>query len=93
MTVLGGIGTLWGGPVGAALVVMLEDRLASSGFEGIGIITGGIFIVFVLLFRRGIWGTARDLLLWARIKFAPGGKTAAPDEDATPVAARADPGQ
>ena len=26
MTVLGGIGTLWGGPVGAALVVLLEDR-------------------------------------------------------------------
>ena len=83
MTVLGGIGTLWGGPVGAALVVMLEDRLASSGFEGVGIITGGIFIICVLLFRRGIWGTARDLLLWARIKFAPGRKTAAPDEDAT----------
>ena len=93
MTVLGGIGTLWGGPVGAALVVMLEDRLASSGFEGVGIITGGIFIICVLLFRRGIWGTARDLLLWARIKFAPGRKTAPPDEDATPVAARADPGQ
>jgi branched-chain amino acid transport system permease protein len=62
MTVLGGIGTLWGGPVGAALVVLLEDRLASSGFEGIGIITGSIFIICVLLFRRGIWGTARDLL-------------------------------
>jgi branched-chain amino acid transport system permease protein len=62
MTVLGGIGTLWGGPVGAALVVLLEDRLASYGFEGIGIITGSIFIICVLLFRRGIWGTARDLL-------------------------------
>ena len=34
ITVLGGIGTLWGGPVGAALVVLLEDRLASSGFNG-----------------------------------------------------------
>ena len=81
MTVLGGIGTLWGGPVGAALVVMLEDRLASSGFEGVGIITGTIFVICVLLFRRGIWGTARDLLLWARVKFAPGGKTAATDDD------------
>jgi branched-chain amino acid transport system permease protein len=81
MTVLGGIGTLWGGPVGAALVVMLEDRLASSGFEGVGIITGTIFVICVLLFRRGIWGTARDLLLWARVKFAPGGKVASRDED------------
>lgn len=62
ITVLGGIGTLWGGPVGATVVVMLEDKLASSGFEGTGIILGSIFVVIVLLFRHGIWGTARDLL-------------------------------
>ena len=68
MTVLGGIGTLWGGPVGAALVVLLEDRMASSGFEGIGIVTGSIFIICVLLFRRGIWGTARDLLVRMRTR-------------------------
>jgi branched-chain amino acid transport system permease protein len=62
ITVLGGIGTFWGGPLGAAVVVLLEDRLASSGFNGVGIITGTIFIVIVLLFRHGIWGTARDLI-------------------------------
>ena len=62
ITVLGGIGTLWGGPVGAAIVITLEDRLASSGFEGTGIILGSIFVIIVLLFRHGIWGTARDLL-------------------------------
>ena len=60
ITVLGGIGTLWGGPVGAAVVVLLEDRLASSGFNGIGIITGTIFVVIVLAFRHGILGTARN---------------------------------
>jgi len=62
ITVLGGIGTLWGGPVGAALVVLLEDRLASSGFEGVGIITGAIFVAVVLAFRHGIWGTARNVV-------------------------------
>ena len=62
MTVLGGMGTIWGGPVGAAVIVLLEDRLATSGFDGIGIITGSIFILCVLLFRRGIWGTARSLI-------------------------------
>lgn len=62
ITVLGGIGTLWGGPLGAAVVVLLEDQLASSGFEGIGIITGTIFVFIVLLFRKGIWGTVADLL-------------------------------
>jgi len=61
ITVLGGIGTLWGGPLGAATVITLEDRLASSGFEGTGIILGSIFVLIVLLFRHGIWGTARDL--------------------------------
>ncbi len=62
ITVLGGIGTLWGGPLGAATVITLEDQLASSGFEGTGIILGSIFVVIVLLFRHGIWGTARDLI-------------------------------
>jgi len=62
MVVLGGIGTLWGGALGAALVVELNDYLATAGFEEIGIVTGSIFVVIVLVFRRGIWGTARDLL-------------------------------
>jgi branched-chain amino acid transport system permease protein len=62
MTVIGGMGTLWGGPVGAAIIVLLEDSLASSGFEGIGIITGSIFIIVVLLFRKGVWGTATVLV-------------------------------
>lgn len=60
MTVLGGIGTLWGGIVGAFLTVMLADYLASSGFSGIDLITGSVFILVVLLFRRGIWGTVRQ---------------------------------
>ncbi|WP_141583297.1 branched-chain amino acid ABC transporter permease [Actinomadura sp. WMMA1423] len=62
MVVLGGIGTLWGGAIGAALIVELNDYLATAGFEETGIITGAIFIVVVLLFRRGVWGTARDVL-------------------------------
>lgn len=66
MTVLGGIGTLWGGVIGAGLIVMLADYLASSGFDGIGIVTGAVFVTVVLLFRRGIWGTARHLWLTRR---------------------------
>jgi branched-chain amino acid transport system permease protein len=62
ITVLGGIGTLWGGPIGAAVVVQLEDVLASSGFEGTGIILGTIFVLIVLLFRHGVWGTGRQLV-------------------------------
>jgi branched-chain amino acid transport system permease protein len=62
MTVLGGMGTLWGGVIGAAIIVLLEDYLASAGFEGIGIITGTIFVLIVLLFRKGVWGTVAGLV-------------------------------
>jgi branched-chain amino acid transport system permease protein len=62
MTVLGGIGTLWGSVIGAALIVQLEDYLATAGFDATGIITGAIFIVVVMVFRRGIWGTVAHAL-------------------------------
>ncbi|MEV3925711.1 branched-chain amino acid ABC transporter permease [Actinomadura coerulea] len=78
MVVLGGIGTLWGGAIGAALIVELNDYLATAGFEETGIITGAIFIVVVLLFRRGVWGTARDLIAARTSRARP----AAEDEDA-----------
>lgn len=65
MTVIGGIGTLWGSVLGAAVIEQLEDFLASSGFDGIGIVTGTVFVLAVLLFRRGIWGTvAYWLVRW-----------------------------
>lgn len=57
VVVLGGIGTLWGGVLGAGFLVRLEDFLSFSGFDQIGLVTGGIFVVAVLLFRRGVWGT------------------------------------
>lgn len=62
MTILGGIGTLWGSLIGAAAIVRLEDWLATAGFELTGLVTGGVFIVVVLTFRRGIWGTVAHLL-------------------------------
>jgi branched-chain amino acid transport system permease protein len=73
MTVLGGIGTLWGGLLGAFLVVLLADYLSSSGFDGIDLVTGMVFIVVVLLFRRGIWGTVRHhWLAWQQRRTSSG---------------------
>ncbi|MCJ8521591.1 branched-chain amino acid transport system permease protein [Pseudorhizobium tarimense] len=55
MTLLGGIGTLIGPIFGAGLVVTLQNYLATSDFP-VTIITGVVFMVCVLLFRRGIIG-------------------------------------
>ena len=71
MTLVGGMGTLFGPLVGAALVVTLEDRLGDIGaalaslthldwFNTLGdsttIVIGIVFIACVLAFRRGIVG-------------------------------------
>jgi branched-chain amino acid transport system permease protein len=61
VVVLGGIGTLWGPVIGAAALVRLEDWLSYAGFEQIGLVTGGVFVIAVLLFRRGVWGTCAEL--------------------------------
>ncbi len=55
MTLLGGIGTLIGPIFGAGLVVTLQNYLATSEFP-VTIITGIVFMVCVLIFRRGIVG-------------------------------------
>ena len=55
MTLLGGIGTLIGPIFGAGLVVTLQNYLATSDFP-VTIITGIVFMVCVLVFRRGIIG-------------------------------------
>jgi branched-chain amino acid transport system permease protein len=98
MVVLGGIGTLWGPMLGALLVVQLEDYLATSGFDGIGIVTGSVFILVVLLFRRGLWGTTSQLFggLRARRRSPPSGAAppvaaTSPPPDSSPPADPAQP--
>jgi len=55
MTILGGIGTLWGPILGAAIIINLQNYLANLGGWST-IATGAIFVVCVLAFRRGIVG-------------------------------------
>jgi branched-chain amino acid transport system permease protein len=61
MTLLGGMGTVMGPSVGALLVVALENYLAEVG-SWVTVITGGVFVVCVLAFRRGIVGEVRALV-------------------------------
>ncbi|SOD99919.1 branched-chain amino acid ABC transporter permease [Caenispirillum bisanense] len=55
MTILGGMGTMLGPIVGAAVVVSMQNYLAQVG-SMTTIVQGAIFVVCVLLFRRGIVG-------------------------------------
>ena len=55
MTLLGGMGTIFGPVVGAFAIVGLESYLAGFG-QWVTVITGSIFVVCVLAFRRGIVG-------------------------------------
>jgi len=55
MTILGGIGTLWGPIAGAAVIINLQNYLANLGGWST-IATGAIFVVCVLAFRKGIVG-------------------------------------
>jgi branched-chain amino acid transport system permease protein len=55
MVLLGGIGTIFGPIVGALIVVAMQYYLAPFG-AWVVVIQGAIFVVCVLLFRRGIIG-------------------------------------
>lgn len=71
MTLVGGMGTLAGPMLGAVLIIALENKLGDLGAfmaartgiewfntlgEAVSMVTGLIFVLCVLLFRRGIIG-------------------------------------
>ena len=61
MTLLGGLGTVFGPVVGAFIMIGLENYLATLG-TWVTIVQGVIFVVCVLIFRRGVVGELGRLL-------------------------------
>jgi branched-chain amino acid transport system permease protein len=61
MTLVGGLGTVFGPVLGAFVIVSMENYLAEFG-QWITVIQGGIFVACVLLFRRGIIGEIANAL-------------------------------
>ncbi|MFL5300255.1 MAG: branched-chain amino acid ABC transporter permease [Anaeromyxobacteraceae bacterium] len=57
MTLLGGMGTVMGPSVGALIVLVLQNYLSGFG-SWVTVITGVVFVVGVLAFRRGFVGEA-----------------------------------
>jgi len=64
MTLVGGLGTMFGPVVGAFLIIAMENYLAPFG-QWVLVIQGAIFVICVLAFRRGIVG---ELAGWLRVK-------------------------
>jgi branched-chain amino acid transport system permease protein len=55
MTLLGGLGTIFGPVVGAAVIITMQNHLAQLG-AWVTVVQGVIFVICVLAFRRGIVG-------------------------------------
>jgi branched-chain amino acid transport system permease protein len=64
ITLVGGLGTIFGPVVGAFFIIALENYLAPFG-QWVLVIQGAIFVFCVLVFRRGIVG---ELAYWLRVQ-------------------------
>lgn len=76
MTILGGVGTFSGPIVGAVVAALMENYLAALG-AWVTVIQGAIFMVCVLVFRRGIVGELARLVPWRK----PAGAEQLPDDE------------
>jgi branched-chain amino acid transport system permease protein len=61
MTLLGGLGTVFGPVVGAFVIIGLQNQLADKVGSWVQVIMGVIFVVCVLAFRHGIVGEIQAL--------------------------------
>ena len=61
MTLVGGLGTVFGPVVGAFVIIAMQQYLASFG-QWVTVIQGAIFVACVLLFRRGLVGELAHFL-------------------------------
>jgi branched-chain amino acid transport system permease protein len=61
MTLVGGLGTIFGPVVGAAIIAAMQTQLVGFG-QWVTIIQGVIFVACVLMFRRGVAGELAALL-------------------------------
>ena len=62
MTLVGGLGTIFGPVVGAAIIITMQNYLAQLG-AWVTVVQGVIFVICVMAFRRGIVG---ELAHWLK---------------------------
>ena len=61
MTLLGGLGTVFGPVAGAAIIITMQNYLAQLG-GWVTVVQGAIFVACVLTFRRGVIGELARIL-------------------------------
>jgi branched-chain amino acid transport system permease protein len=61
MTLVGGLGTIFGPVVGAAIIITMQNYLAQLG-AWVTVVQGVIFVICVLAFRRGVMGEIANLI-------------------------------
>ncbi|HKQ28324.1 MAG TPA: branched-chain amino acid ABC transporter permease, partial [Burkholderiales bacterium] len=61
MTLLGGLGTIFGPVVGALIIISMENYLSQLG-AWVTVAQGVIFVICVLTFRRGVMGEIAQLI-------------------------------
>src|SRR5436853_5779844 len=61
MTLLGGLGTIFGPVVGALIIISMENYLSQLG-AWVTVTQGVIFVICVLTFRRGVIGELGRLI-------------------------------
>jgi len=88
MTLLGGIGTVLGPVVGAVILISMENYLAQMG-SWVTVIQGVIFVIFVLVFRRGFVG---EIEAWLRRRAQTQTASAAPAVSSASAARGPSPG-
>jgi branched-chain amino acid transport system permease protein len=64
MSLVGGLGTIFGPFLGAAVIITMQNYLAEFG-AWVTVIQGGIFVLCVLAFRRGLVGEIGN---WLRVR-------------------------
>jgi branched-chain amino acid transport system permease protein len=80
MSLLGGVGTLFGPVLGAGIVIALQNLLADKVGAWVTVIIGAIFVICVLAFRKGVVG---ELHAWLERRRA---RTTAPAAQDVPAA-------
>jgi len=68
MSLLGGVGTLFGPVFGAGIVIALQNMLADKVGSWVTVIIGAIFVVCVLAFRKGVVGELRAWMDRRRVR-------------------------